>query len=284
MKLNEQSVGDLRDHPAFRRFGDEFFDRVERIEQERLAERGNGIEPNADPDARRKDDEFLSHAAFCFDNVHLGVHKALCYPTADNEELRNLARAGAHRAFGLERLLPITSKGYMRLHRVLHLSSLAICGGRRKDLLQWYSENERVIAVPRAPGIKLDQRFMYKNCDCWIRLFKSEGKEDLRKVQRVIEGMIKDQAKYEDRFFDSLEKDDRRAAAIEMMAHYIWSSGTSRFIKCLLDPGDLKEIDEMDKDFEAAKNAADGIRARFFVVLLGVLHAAAKTMVHDRLS
>ena len=282
MGLNKQLVDGLRDHPELRRYGTEFFDRVERLERERLEERDSGIEPNADSDARREEDEFLRHAAFRFRYVDIMACKVLRYPSARNEELRNLARAGAHRAFGLERLLPIASKGYERLHDVLCLSSLAVCGGRREDLLQWYSENERVIAVPRAPGIKLDLRFLYKNYDCWLRLFRGEGEQDLRKVQRVIEGMVKDQAKYEDKFFDSLTKGDRRAAAMEMMSHYIWSSATSRFIKCLLEPGSREEIDEMDEGFEAAMDAADMYRHRYLVVLLGDLHAAAKTMIHGR--
>ena len=284
MSLNEEFTRRLHGHRSFRKLENGFFERVDRIEKERLAERGPGADHVARAGGKDDDDSFLGRAAIRFEHVALEGRKALCYPTAGNAELRALAVAASYKAFGLRRLMPITSKGYMRLDQVLHNSSLAICGGRRAELLQWYADNGRTIAVPYAPGSRLDRYMLYKNYDCWIRLFRARGARDLAKVRKVIAKMIEAQAEHEGAFVERYERWERRGIGVELMAYYLWSSATGRLADCLLSPGTEAEVMEMDKDFEAAKEAADLGGHKVFVVLLDYLHAAAKTMVCDRLS
>ena len=274
MGLSEKHKERFYSHRGVRELGDEFLRRIDRIEREKLSAPDDG----GRAELTNEEDTVVERAADAFELVAMEGLDALRYPTPGNAELRSIAVAGSYKAFGLRRFMPIASRGYMRLDQVLHNSSLAVCGGRRADLLRWYDENERSVAVPHASGKKLDRRLLYKNYGCWIRLFRGGGENELGKVRRTIDGMVRDQSRYEKEFVGGFDGRESRAVVVELMAQYLWSSATGRLVDCLLRPGSKEALDKMDKDFEAAMKAADFGGLKVLVVLLDHLHAAAKTM------
>ena len=284
MGLSRELIERLNKHYVFESLGRNIVDRFDRIDWEW----SSPCEPGARGKAGtvKKDDAvwLVTLAASSFEHIVQNGHRAMCHPTAEEEERRELAIAAAYKAFGLRRLIPFDHDGRKRMQEVLHNSYLAVCGGRRADLPKWYAENGRAIAVPRAPVAWLDRRLFYRNYGCWIRLLRSGEEKELRKVQRIVSGMVEDKDRYENEFMDKLEGWERRGKAYELEAYHHWSLATGRLAECLMNPGPKDAVDEMRKEFKAAAAATAMCRFKSLFYLLNELQVAAKIMVNDTIS
>ena len=116
---------------------------------------------------------------------------ALSRPNGGDNALREQAAAASHQAFDIRRLVPIPKNTEERIFHVLQLAALAYCGDRWSDLRRWFTENSSAIAVPSVAGAQWDRRLLYRLFECWVRLFRKDGWDDLDRIREIIAGLRK---------------------------------------------------------------------------------------------
>ena len=71
-----------------------------------------------------------------------------------------------------------------------------------------------------------DRRLLYRLFDCWVRLFRKEGWEDLDRIRKIIAGLRNDQNSHEERRLQNGSEAVDRAIALRLAALYHWAKAT----------------------------------------------------------
>jgi len=122
--------------------------------------------------------------------------------------------------------MPVPEAAHDRLFFVIQFSALAYCGDRWSDLLRWYKENNAALAAPSVAKAPWDRRLLYRLFDCWIRLFRKEGWDDLDRIREIIAGLRDDQKRFEKDQLQNGSQATDRAIALRLAALYHWAKGT----------------------------------------------------------
>lgn len=172
MTLSQEHLLQVDQHWAVQSIGAERRDKAMEMAERRLVDvaLGNLLEHAA----TEFDSDLLEQVATAYELAAIEGIGALLHPVAnqDNKNIRELAQAGAFRAFGLYRVLPVPSDNEARLFHVLHVSGLAYCADRWTDLRRWFEEQNSTVAVPSVAGVTWDKRLLYRIFDCWLRLLR----------------------------------------------------------------------------------------------------------------
>ncbi|XAW89621.1 hypothetical protein ABDK09_07930 [Vibrio sp. CDRSL-10 TSBA] len=96
----------------------------------------------------------------------------LLSPSSAEQQTKNLAIAGANKAFGLMRVLPIPEDTDQRVFHVLHMAGLAYAGDRWTDLRRWFEEHEQQLQVPSVADVAWNKRVVFRLFDAWVRLLR----------------------------------------------------------------------------------------------------------------
>ncbi len=201
----------------------------------------------------------------------------------ENVKLKNQAQAGAYRAFGLYRVLPIPTDTDYRIFNVLHLAGLAYCGERWTDLKRWFSDFPKAIAIPPVDDVQWDKRLLYRLFDCWIRLLRKSDWDDLGKVSEIVLGLRNDQSRFESLLVEEQSGAAGKATALQLIALYHFAKATERLAVYMLQ-GEPAAIDsELDQHFEAAVKAAKSSRDVQLEMVLNWLHLASRKMAEGSL-
>ena len=207
----------------------------------------------------------------------------LSRPAGDNQALREQAVAASFRAFSIRRLLSVPIETYDRLFFVLQLSAIAYCGDRWSDLRRWFNEQQDTLRIPSVADVSWDHRLLYRLFDCWIRLFRKDGWDDLDRIREIIAGLRNDQKIHEERCLQNKSGTVDRAIALRLVALYNWAKATETLAVYILqgDPGN--PFGTLDKHFEAGIKAAAASGDAQHEVILRWLHAAGRIMVTNSL-
>ena len=199
-------------------------------------------------------------------------------PAGDNPELRDQAVAASFRAFEVRRLLPVPAGTMERLFFVFQLSALACCGDRWSDLRRWYREHEDALRPPSVAEADWQHSLLYRLFDCWVRLFRKAGWDDLHRIREIVAGLRSDQAIYEPSSLQNGSQATDRAMALRLAALYNWAKATETLALYILqgEPGD--PFGMLDKHFEAGIRAAAASGDAQHEVVLRWLHATARIM------
>lgn len=200
-----------------------------------------------------------------------------------NEALKNQAQAGAYKAFGLYRVLPIPSLDDSRIFHVLHLAGLAYCGERWTDLRRWFSDLPQAVKVPSVAEAKWDKRLLYRLFDCWIRLLRKNSWDDLDQISEIIIGLRRDQSKFESQIIEEQSGVEGRAIALRLIALYHFAKATERLAVYMLQGEPVAIDSELDQHFEAAIGAAKSCRDIKLEMVLNWLHLASRKMAEGSL-
>ena len=197
MTLSQEHLIQVDQHWAVQSIGDELRVRAMEMAELRLVDvaLGNLLEhPQAEFDT-----DLLERVATAYELAAIEGLGALLHPVANqgNKHLRQLAQAGAYRAFGFFRVLPIPNDNEARLFHVLHVAGLAYCGDRWTDLRRWFEEQRNALDVPSVAGASWDKRLLYRIFDCWLRLLRKNRWDDLDQVSEIVLGLRNDQANHE---------------------------------------------------------------------------------------
>ena len=253
------------------------------IAQARLVNNALGRQLRLAWDERPGDEDLLRRLAMAYEMAAIEGLPALVHLSTAEDPLREQCVAGAWRTFALRRLLPVPQATQERIFHVLHLSSLAYCGDRWPDIRRWYGENPASVAAASVADQPWHYRLLYRLFDCWVRLFRKKGWDDLDRVREIIAGLREDQREYEQASLDSGSNTQDRAMALRLIAFYHWAKATELLAKYVLQ-GEPRGINALlDKHFEAALDAAMAGGEAQLEVLVRWLHATARQMVSGSL-
>ncbi len=280
MSLSNTALETLNKHWAVAAIGADELERAEIIVDQRLARRAEGKQVCFSVVENAEDVAFLSHVALAFELAAIEGLGELSRPTANNRLLRDQAVAASFRAFNILRLLPVPEETHDRLFFVFRLSAIACCGSRLSDLLHWYGEQgDDILNAPSEKDAGWDHILLYRLFDCWIRLFRNRGRDDLKSIGKIIVSLRDDQNVYEARLLRDGSKASNRRIALRLMTLYNWAKCTETLAAYILqgEPGD--PFVTLDKHFETGINAADTSGDAQLEVALRWLRATARIMV-----
>ncbi len=283
MNLSKTALDLVDNHWAVAAVGTEERVRGLEIANARLVTNAVGRQIQLGTTESSVDFELLERLAMAYEMAAIEGLPAFLSLSQEHDELRNQCMAGAWRTFELRRLLPVPQATEERIFHVLHLSALAYCGDRWSDSRRWFSENPTSTVEPSAADQPWHYRLLYRLFDCWIRLLRKKGWDDLDRVREIIAGLREDQREHEEASLNSGSNAQDRTMALRLIAFYNWAKGTELLSKYMLQ-GEPRGINVLlDKHFEAAVDAAQVCGDAQMEVLMRWLHATARQMVSGSL-
>ena len=283
MSLSTGALEALNKHWAVAAIGTDELERAGELVGQRLVQRAVGRQISFSFAESSDEEPILVRVALAFELAAIEGLDELSRPAGENQNLRDQAVAASFRAFDIRRLLPVPEETLDRLFFVLQLSAIAYCGDRWSDLRRWYREQGEALKAPSVADAEWDRRLLYRLFDCWVRLFRKEGWDDLDRIREIISGLRDDQRIHEERRLQNGSKAVDRAIALRLAALYNWAKATETLASYILQgqPGD--PFGTLDKHFEAGiKSAAASGDAQHEVVLRW-LHATSRIMVTNSL-
>lgn len=279
MNVTRGTIDRLEEHWALAAIAPEDRRRVAAIAQSRLVQAAVGRQLHLPVSASASEEDLLMRVALAYEMAAIEGLPAFLNPSPEQDAMREQCAAGAWRAFELRRLLPAPSAEAERIFHVLHLASLAYCGDRWSDIRRWLVENPRTIAIPSVADKPWDLRLLYRLFECWIRLLRKDGWDDLDRIREIIAGLREDQREFERRSLDSGSNSQDRAMALRLIAFYNWARATELLGRYMLQ-GEPRGIHTLiDKHFEAATEAGTAGGDASLEMLMRWLHATSRQMV-----
>jgi len=281
MNVTEQSLSALRSHWAIQAIGEKSLTAATEAARFRFV--SGALGSSVQWEAHDVDDDLLERVATAFELAAVDGLQDLLHPRADEESKQNAERAmaGAHEAYEFRRVLPVPFESEGRMFHVLHTGALAYTGDRWTELRQWLSENEELVAIPQTSATAWDRHVLVLLFDCWVRLFRKKGWEDLTGVAEIVKALREQQRSYEAGFLADPGDVSRPVAAVRLVALYHWAKATELISTYMLqgEPGNIDTV--LNAQFEAARQAADAAADAPLAVLVRWLHVASRRMAQS---
>ena len=283
MSLRREALDRLDSHWAVNAIGADQRDRGLAIARTRLVQQAVGRQLHLPLEDWSRDKDLLQRLGLAYEMAAIEGLAAFIRQSPDQDALRLQCVAGAWRSYELQRLLPIPTAPEARVFHVLHLSSLAYCGDRWSDIRRWFTENPPAVACPSVADRPWHYRLLYRLFECWIRLLRKEGWDDLDRIREIIAGLREDQREFEKTSLNNGSDAEDRAMALRLIAFYNWARATELLARYMLQ-GEPRGINSLlDKHFEAAVDAASACGDAQMDVLMRWLHATSRQMVSGSL-
>jgi len=281
MLITEDALKLVDQHWAVTAVGAAKRDRAIEVAEVRLVRSAVGRQMSIAFEEEATDAELVERVAMAYETAAIEGLAALLYPTGDRsrKQLRQQAQAGAFRSYELLRTLPIPSGQEERIFHVLHLAAIAYCGDQWTDLRRWLKENEQRMKPPSVARATWDRRILYRLFDCWVRLLRKQGWDDLNNIREIVAGLRKDQEQYEPDVLSKNEGKETQAAAFRLIALYHWAKVTEILAVYTLQGQPSGINTELDKHFEASCKSAQASRDTTLEVIIRWLHVTARRMV-----
>lgn len=283
MTVSAVALEALQSHWALSAIAEEEQARAAELVNERLVQRAVGRQIDFAFAEADTDDTLLDRVALAYEMAAIEGLDALSRPAGGDNALRDQATAASHHAFDIRRLAEIPEGTQERIFHVLQLSALAYCGDRWSDLRRWFTENKSAISVPSVAEAPWDRRLLYRLFECWIRLFRKEGWDDLDRIREIIAGLREDQRLQEAARLANGSAAEDRAIALRLIALYHWAKGTEVLAEYMLQGQSQTVFADLDKHFESGIKAATASGDAQHEVILRWLHAAGRIMVTNSL-
>lgn len=279
MNVTEASLHCVDEHWAVMAVGMERRDRGMAVSAARLVERTIGRQMKIDFRQVDDDDDVLYKLASAYELAAIEGLDAFLNPTSNHDALREQCAAGALRAFDLLRLSDVPQKDEARIFHILHLSALAYCGDRWSDLRRWYNENPDLIGIPSTADVAWHYRVLYRLFECWVRLFRKNGWNDLHDIQRIVGDLREDQQSYEATALHSGSDIEDQTMALRLIGLYHLAKATELLAIYVVQGEPVSIGTLLDKHFEAAAKAASIAIDPPLELIIRWLHAASRQMV-----
>ncbi|MBK1700237.1 DEAD/DEAH box helicase [Thiococcus pfennigii] len=283
MTISAPALEALNTHWALDAISPEERARASEIVNERLARRAVGRQIDFAFEEAETDEPLLERVALAYEMAAIEGLDALSRASGGDTALRDQAAAASHNAFDIRRLFPVPDGTQERIFHVLQLSALAYCGDRWSDLRRWYKDNDAALAAPSVADAPWDRRLLYRLFNCWVRLFRKKGWDDLDRIREIIAGLREDQRTYEAALLDNGAEAADRAIALRLIALYHWAKGTEILAEYMLQGQPQSVFTQLDKHFDTGIKAATASGDAQHEVILRWLHAAGRIMVTSSL-
>ena len=283
MTITAAALEALQSHWALSAIAEDERTRASELVNELLVRRAVGRQIDFAFEEAETDETLLDRVALAYEMAAIEGLDALSRPAGGDNALRDQATAASHHAFDIRRLAEIPEDTEERIFHVLQLSALAYCGDRWSDLRRWFRENNSAIAVPTVADAPWDRRLLYRLFECWVRLFRKDGWDDLDRIREIIAGLREDQKSHEAARLDNGSATEDRAVALRLIALYHWAKGTEVLAEYMLQGQPQTVFGDLDKHFESGIKAATASGDAQHEVILRWLHAAGRIMVTNSL-
>jgi replicative superfamily II helicase len=249
----------------------------------RLVQKTVGHQLNLSAQVSAAEEDLFQRMALAYEMAAIEGLPAFIRQSPEQDALRKQCAAGAWRAFAFRRLSPVPQATANRLFHVLHLASQAYCGDRWSDIRRWFVENPAAIETPSVAEQPWDRRLLYRLFDCWVRLLRKNGWDDLDRIRETIAGLREDQREFERGSFSNESNSQDRAMALRLVALYNWARATELLGRYMLQ-GEPRGIHALlDKHFEAATEAGMLAGDATLEMLMRWLQATSRQMVANSL-
>ncbi|MDR2187148.1 MAG: DEAD/DEAH box helicase [Azonexus sp.] len=279
MNLKQETLERLELHWAIAAISTDERQRASELAQANLVQRAVGHQLHLSIDDSAYTEDLLKRVALAYEMTAIEGLPAFLSQSPEQDDLRLQCIAGAWKAFGFRRLMSVPSASEERIFHVLHLASLAYCGDRWSDIRRWFADNKTAIAVPSVASQPWHLRLLYRLFDCWVRLLRKNGWDDLDRIREIVAGLREDQREYEKSSLNSGSNAEDRAMALRLIALYHWAKATEMLARYVLqgEPRGIHVV--LDKHFEAATDAATVCGDASLEILMRWLHASSRQMV-----
>jgi len=279
MNITQAALDQLETHWAVMAIPTAERARAAKFAENRLVQKAAGYQLNIPIVASVAEEDLLRRTALAYEMAAIEGLPAFCSQSPEQDALRKQCIAGAWRAFAYYRLLQIPTATADRLFHVLHLAGLAYCGDRWSDIRRWFVENAAAAEIPSVADQSWDIRLFYRIFECWVRLLRKDGWDDVDRIREIIAGLRGDQKEFEQTLLNSGSNSQDRAMALRLVAFYNWAKATELLSRYMLQ-GDPRGINTLlDKHFEAATEAAIVCGDASIEMLMRWLHATSRQMV-----
>jgi replicative superfamily II helicase len=279
MSLKNETFERLESHWAVAAIPVGYRQRAVKWAQVRLVQKTVGRQLHLLLSDSAHEEDVLKRVALAYEMAAIEGLPAFLSQFPEQDALRLQCVAGAWQAFGFRRLLPVPPAEIERIFHVLHLAGLAYCGDRWSDIRRWFIENPVAVAIPSVADQPWDRRLLYRLFECWVRLLRKWGWDDLDRIREIVAGLREDQREYEKTSLDSGSNAQDRAMALRLIAFYNWAKATELLARYMLQ-GEPRGIHALlDKHFEAATEAGTVSGDASLEVLMRWLHATSRQMV-----
>lgn len=283
MTVSSATVEALHAHWALEAVSANDRERASNVTNERLARRAVGKQIEFSFEQNDGDDALLDRVALAYEMAAIEGLDALSRSAGGSAALRDQASAAAYKAFDIRRLISVPEDTHERIFHVLHISALAYCGDRWSDLRRWYAENKGCLRSPSIAGVAWDQRLLFRIFECWVRLFRKDGWDDLHGIHEIVAGLREDQKTHEAQSLRNGTEGADRALALRLVALYHWAKATEILAEYMAQGGTQTVFAQLDKHFDAGVRAAAASGDAQHEVILRWLHAASRMMVTSSL-
>lgn len=279
MNLRQEALERLESHWAVVAISADARQQAAELAQTSLVQNAVGRQLHLQMTDSAHAEDLLKRVALAYEMAAIEGLPAFLSQSPEQDDLRLQCVAGAWRAFEFRRLMPVAAVTEERIFQVLHLAGLAYCGDRWSDIRRWFTENRAAIAVPSVANQPWHLRLLYRLFDCWVRLLRKNGWDDLDQIREIIAGLREDQRGYEKTSLNSGSNAEDRAMALRLIAFYHWAKATE-VLACYVLQGEPRGVHALlDKHFEAATDAATVCGDAALEVLMRWLHASSRQMV-----
>ena len=279
MAVTEEALRQVDQHWAVVAVGKIHADRAFEVSKIRFVRSAIGRQMAIDFNETIPDETNLQRLVTAYELAAIEGIDSLLHQSSENYSLQQQAQAGAHRAYGLLFTASIPKVDRERVFHILHLAALAYCGDRWTDLRRWIKEHPLDIVFSSVAEKGWDERLLFRLFECWIRLFRKNGWDDLEGICKIVADLRKEQDKFEKLILDDRNGDTNRSMALRLIALYHWAKATELLATYCLQGEPVSIQAELDKHFESSYNAAIASNDPAFEVLLRWLHVASKRMV-----
>ena len=283
MSLTFATLETLESHWAMEAVGKDNLKRAKELVHERLARNAVGGQIDFVFESDDKDESLFDRVTTAFEFAAIEGLDALSRDSEMDVELRNQCIAASFNAFEMRRLLPLPNETHDRLFSVLRLCAGAYCGERWSDLRRWCREHDADLTVPSVADVEWDIRLLYRLFDCWVRLFRKGGWDDLNRVPEIIVQLRDEQEIHENQVLSGESAVANKAKAFRLVALYHWAKGTEILATYMLqgEPASPKPL--IDKHFEAGIASATACADMQTEFIMRWLHACSRIMISNSL-
>jgi len=283
MTISTAALQDLHSHWALSAIAEDERERAAELVNERLVQRAVGHQIMFTFEEDPSDEGALDRVALAYELAAIEGLDALSRPDGGDNALKEQTSAASHEAFAIRRLAEIPENVEERIFHVLQLAALAYCGDRWSDLRRWFLDYKSAISAPTVADAPWDRRLLFRLFECWIRLFRKDGWDDLDRIREIIAGLREDQRAHEKARLANGSAVEDRAIALRLIGLYHWAKATEILAEYMLQGQPQTVFGDLDKHFEAGIKAAAASGDARHEVILRWLHATGRIMVTNSL-
>lgn len=285
MLITQEKIDQLQTHWAIAAIPRQEREKALRLANEHLVDNavGQQICFSFAGEVRRLDVALIDRVLSAYELAALEGVDELSNSTEGESGAASTAHVAAHVAFSLIRCLPVPRPDNERIFTILKASAIAYCGDRWSDIRDYYRANaESAKPVATLPS-RWEERILGRLFDCWLRLFRKDGWDDLHGVLNAVADLRAEQAEYEGRELISDPTVDGRHLALRLVSMYHWAKATELLASFATQGDNMSICADLNKHFESAIHSAELSGDMSLELLLHWLHATAILMVKNSL-